>query len=134
MASAVADAETLPRPPENQPARGRADHAEPAGVAGHRMDGLCAAAGAGGARGRGAWGRPLCLLQREYVTDPVDAALMAVEAGAKIYMLVLDCTENMNDDRERLRPESWLGEAGRCRKSAFHQRNKASSHKSVREG
>jgi len=68
------------------------------------------------------------------VTDPVDAALMAVEAGAKIYMLVLDCTENMNDDRERLRPESWLGEAGRCRKSAFHQRNKASSHKSVREG
>jgi hypothetical protein len=77
---------------KNQPAGGRADHVEPAG---HRTDCLRAAAGAGGARGRGARGRPLRLLQ----------------PSAKIYeyVLLLDCTENMNDDRE----DSTLNLAGR---------------------
>lgn len=46
---------------KNQPARGRADHAEPAEAAGHRTDGLRVAAVA---CGRGAHGRPLHLLQR----------------------------------------------------------------------
>jgi hypothetical protein len=68
------------------------------------------------------------------MTDLVGAALVAIEARRHGDVLVLDCTENMNDDREDNKLESWLGEARRCRKSAFHQRNKDSRHNSVRVG